>query len=503
MFSMFIDQYDFFMGLVLEHLYISFSVIIISIIVGGLIGILISEYNKFANYILNIINFLYTIPSISMLGILIPFLGIGNTTAIVALMIYAMLPMVRNTYTGLMEVDDKLVEAATAFGSTRLQVLYKIKLPLAMPMIISGIKSMAIMTIALTGIASFIGAGGLGVAIYRGITTNNGTMTLIGSLLIALISLSTDLFIGVMEKRNKLHKKTYFKQILIIVCLVISSIFVFNNNDDVETIHIATKPMTEQYILSNMLSILIEQETDLNVIITQGVGGGTSNIHPAMINGDFDMYIEYTGTAWNMVLGNDDMYDESLFLDMNTYYNDMLDMQWVGMYGFNNTYGIAIRSDIANMYDIKTYSDLSKISETLVFGGEYDFFGRLDGFDSLCSIYDLDFKSTKDMDIGLKYQAINQKQIDVMNVFTTDGLLSTSDVVLLEDDKQMYPSYMCGNIIRNDVLLLYPELSDVFSLIEGNVSDIDMADMSYQVESLLKDPYAVAYDFLIQIGLVK
>ena len=152
------------------------------------------------------VNLLYTIPSISLLGFLIPFSGIGDTTAIIALTIYALLPMVRNTYTGMTTVSPQLLDAATAMGSTRIQVLLRVRLPLALPVIVAGIRSMTVMTIALSGISSFIGAGGLGVAVYRGITTNNKAMTLAGSLLIALLAVVADFFIGMVERAVKKHR---------------------------------------------------------------------------------------------------------------------------------------------------------------------------------------------------------------------------------------------------------------------------------------------------------
>lgn len=163
-----VERREFFGKLLLEHLAISAAAIAIAIVVGGLFGLLISERPRAAKPALGVVNFLYTIPSISMLGFLIPFSGVGNATAIIALTVYALLPMVRNTYTGITNVDPALIEAARGMGSTDGQVLRRIKLPLALPYIMSGIRSMATMTVALAGIASFVGAGGLGVAIYRG-----------------------------------------------------------------------------------------------------------------------------------------------------------------------------------------------------------------------------------------------------------------------------------------------------------------------------------------------
>ena len=287
---------------------------------------------------------------------------------------------------------------------------------------------------------------------------------------------------------------------VLIVAVVIASVVPDNKKD---TIHIATKPMTEQYVLGEMLDILIEQDTDLNVEITQGVGGGTSNIQPAMENGEFDLYPEYTGTGWNMVLKKESLYTEDMFSSLQKEYNDDYDMSWIGMYGFNNTYGLVVRKEIADKYNLKTYSDLKAVSDQLTFGAEYDFFEREDGYDALCAEYGFHFKKTMDMDIGLKYQAINQGKIDVMNIFTTDGQLSTSDVVVLVDDKQFYPSYMCGNIVRNEVMEQHPELEAVLQTLSGTITDSDMARMNYEVETLGREPRAVAKEFLAGKGLIK
>lgn len=508
MLTLFSERREFFLGLLWEHLEISLAAILIAVVIGGAAGILISEFQRAAKPALALINFLYTIPSISMLGFLIPFSGVGNATAVIALTIYALLPMVRNTHTGMANVSPAILEAAKGMGSTRLQILFKIKLPLAMPVILSGIRSMVTMTIALAGIASFIGAGGLGVAIYRGITTNNAAMTMTGSLLIALLALVLDFVLGFVEKRmckrsakaKKTNRLLGGAALLACAALVIGMLVPAGTGD---TIHIATKPMTEQYVLGEMLDLLIEQDTDLNVELTQGVGGGTSNIQPAMESGEFDLYPEYTGTAWNMVLGEDGLYTEALFDQLQQAYQDGCDMEWVGMYGFNNTYGLVVRREIAEQYDLHTYSDLAAVADRLVFGAEYDFFEREDGYDALCETYGLQFKETMDMDIGLKYQALAQGEIDVMVIFTTDGQLAAADAVVLEDDKQFYPSYLCGNVVRRAVLEEHPEIGTVLEKLAGTISDSDMAQMNYAVETEGREPRDVAADFLRSRGLLQ
>lgn len=508
MWNLFVDRKEFFFQLTIEHLKIAFIAIIIATLIGGLVGIMISEYKKSANLSLGVINFLYTIPSISMLGFLIPFFGVGNTTAIIALTVYALLPMVRNTHTGMLNIDSGILEAAKGMGSTRFQILWKIKLPLALPIILSGIRNMVTMTIALAGIASFIGAGGLGVAIYRGITTNNAAMTMLGSLLIALLALVIDMILGWIEKRiylrNATAKKTNRKLVVGAALLATLLLFVtiFQGNKK-ETLHIATKPMSEQYILGEMLKLVIEQDTDLEVELTQGVGGGTANIMPAMKSGEFDIYPEYTGTGWNMVLKKEGLYNEEMFSALQKEYQETLGMQWTNMYGFNNTYGLAVRSEIAQKYNITTYSDLQTVAGMLTFGAEYDFFEREDGYDALCQTYGLSFGKTMDLDIGLKYQAIAQEKIDVMNIFTTDGQLSSSDVVVLKDDKNFYPSYLCGNVIRQDVLLKHPELQEVFDKMTNILTDTSMAKLNFEVETNGKEPKTVAKSFLLDAGILK
>ena len=508
MIDIFTGRADFFWNLLLEHIRISAAAIVIAILLGAIAGILISEFQRSAKLTLGIVNFLYTIPSISMLGFLIPLSGVGNVTAVIALTVYALLPMVRNTYTGLTNVAPAVIEAAKGMGSTRAQILFRIRLPLALPVIMSGIRGMVTMTIALAGIASFIGAGGLGVAIYRGITTNNGAMTMAGSLLIAVLALAVDSLLGFAERRMRLRSRRAKEQnrimriaaAVLALAVLISALF---RPQAKETIHIATKPMTEQYILGEMLDLLIEQDTDLDVEITQGVGGGTSNIQPAMESGEFDLYPEYAGTAWNMVLMREDIYTEDQFDLMRQEYQENYDMDWAGMYGFNNTYGLAVRKEIAEKYDLKTYSDLQKVSGELILGAEYDFFEREDGYDALCEAYGFEFRQTMDLDIGLKYQALDQEQIDVMVIFTTDGQLSVADAVVLEDDKGFYPSYLCGNVIRREVLEENPELNDVFEKVTGLLTDADMAQMNYAVESEGKEPRDVAEEFLQEQGLVK
>lgn len=198
--EIYVSRADFFKTLVWEHLTISLTAVVIAAVLGLFMSVFISYYKRLASVVIGLVNILYTIPSISLLGLLLPLTGIGNKTAIIALVIYGLLPMVRNTYIGLTTIDASIIEAADGLGSTQWQLLMKVKLPLALLVILAGLRNMVVMVIALSGVSAFIGAGGLGVAVYRGITTNNMTLTLAGSLLIALVAFLSDFILGLIEK---------------------------------------------------------------------------------------------------------------------------------------------------------------------------------------------------------------------------------------------------------------------------------------------------------------
>ena len=498
---------SFYVQLLIEHIGITFISVIIATIVGLAIGIWISQNEKMANSVISVVNIAYTIPSIALLGFLISFTGVGNTTAIIALIIYALLPIVRGTYVGITTIDSKIIEASRAMGSTDSQILWKIQLPLAFPVIHSSIMNMVTMTIALAGIASFVGAGGLGVAIYRGITTNNEVLIWIGGTLIALLALVIDRILGAIGKlveQHKIHtvvnkRMGYAVGLLLIV---MGSVFGLQQYSKHDTIHIASKPVSEGYILAEIVGTLIEADTNLKVEYTHGVGGGTSNIHPGMVRGDFDMYPEYTGTSWQVILKHQDEYKNDKFSMLTAEYKDKYHFLWKGMFGFNDTYSIGIRADLAKEYGIKTFTDLAKYAGQLTFGAEYDFFEREDGYKALANAYNYHFKKEVDMDNGLKYQALFDKKIDAMTVFTTDGQLSDPRVVVLEDDRNLYPSYMAGMVVREETLQKHPELETVLHRLDGILDESTMAQLNKKVEIDKEDPKQVAREFLQSKGLV-
>lgn len=292
------------------------------------------------------------------------------------------------------------------------------------------------------------------------------------------------------------------KKLVFILALFILVTSVAGCSNQKKEITIASKPMTEQYILAEILTQIIEKDTDIDVIQKLGIGGGTSNIHPAMISGEIDLYPEYTGTGWLFVLKEELIRDpQDLYNAVKQGYDEEYGIYWSGLYGFNDTYGLATKRDLAEDYGLETYADLAKVSQDLRFGAEYDFYEREDGYPGLKEAYGFDFKDMVELDIGLKYVAISTDNVDVINVFSTDAMLKKENLVVLKDNENFFPSYFAATLVRNETLTKYPELKDVIEKLTNQISDDEMIEMNYLVEVENKDPKVVASEFITKKGL--
>ena len=295
------------------------------------------------------------------------------------------------------------------------------------------------------------------------------------------------------------------KRIAIILLCALAVLSSCSKSEDDKTVRIATKPMTEQYILGEMLGILVE-DAGYTPVITKGIGGGTSNIQPAMEKGDFDLYPEYTSSGWILVLGHEakELPDDELFIQLDKEYQEKYGMRWLGLYGFNNTYTVAVRGEIAREHGLEKTSDLAAVAPSLTFGGNPDYLERADGFPALCSAYSLEFKDVRDIDIGLKYTAMRQGDIDVTNAYTTDAQLANPDLdaVTLADDKNLQVNYYCSTVVRKDTLERCPGLEEALMKMDGLISDSEMAHMNYLVEVEGLDEKEVARDFLKEKGII-
>ena len=290
------------------------------------------------------------------------------------------------------------------------------------------------------------------------------------------------------------------KIILIMLAVVLAIGFIGCGGNEVveeKKVVVASKPHSEQYILAEMIALLIETNTDIEVERALGIGGGTANIHPGMIAGQIDIYPEYTGTGWLFVLKQENLNDPmELYKQVKAKYKEEYNIEWLGLYGFNNTYALAIDGKKAKEMGIETYTDLAANSEELILGAEYDFYEREDGFPGLVNEYGFKFKKEEEIDIGLKYEAIGSGKVDLINAFSTDGTLAMYDLKVLEDDKNFFPAYHAATLVRGETLEKYPELAEVLKVLENQISDAEMTQLNYEVEIENKDPQVVAREFL-------
>jgi len=510
--STLIERKDYFYDLLVQHILLSLTAITIIAIIGIGTGIIILHKSRLRLIVLGVVNFLYTIPAIAMFGLFIPLAGIGYTNALSVLVIYGLLPVIRNTFTGLNNVNPVLLDAATSMGATPYQVFFRVRWPMAFPTILSGLRTMVVMTIALGGLASFIGAGGLGQAIYRGINTNNTSMILLGSFLVAVLALVADLILGLWEKSTKervlsKRKKSriiLFSSLVLITAFIILPILFDPAPKQKHTIVVATKPTAEQYVLGEIISTLIEENTSISVKRKFGMAGGASVIHPAMLSGEIDIYPEYTGTAWLYILKRDKRIDpDTLYYRLRNIYSDQFDLTWICRFGFNNTFTLAMREEEAKDQNITTYTDLSRRSRHYIFGAEFDFFEREDGLRGLQTTYGLQFKNIVELDINLKFQAMENRTVDVINAFSTDSRIRKMNLRVLEDDRSFFPAYEAGIVVRRQTLEIYPELEDLLIRLQDMISDSTMLQLNYNVEILQQSPVETARSFLRDNNLIR
>lgn len=308
-------------------------------------------------------------------------------------------------------------------------------------------------------------------------------------------------------RERKSHRKPFIRWAgILLVLLVAATVISGCGNDgaaEEKRVVLASKPMPEQYILAEILTLLIEAETDIQVEQVLGIGGGTSNIHPGMLNGEIDLYPEYTGTGWLFVLKEELIRDpDALYQAVKERYAEEYGIHWSGLYGFNNTYSIALTEEAAARTGVTTLTELGPISRDLTFATNADFFEREDGYPGLQEFYDLDFGRLSEIDIGLRYEVLDSGNVDAIAVFSTDGRLQDAEVVLMEDDKNFFPFYDAATLVRQETLDRYPELEEVLEKLTGQISNEAMIEMNYAVEVENRDPREVAEEFMREKGLL-
>ena len=494
-----------------EHLILVAISIAIAIAIGIPLGILITRKPKLAKPILGFANAIQTIPSLAIFGFLIsvPFLGgIGKVPAIVALTFYALLPLIRNTYTGITSVDPAIREAGRGMGMTDRQLLLQVDIPLALGIILAGVRVATVICVGIATIAAAIGGGGLGVFIFRGISTVNNQLILAGAIPAASIALGADFALGWLEKRLRdrgKSKKTFNRQFAfrlgVLTLLVVSLLAIARQTTQVSGIGgeviIGSKNFTEQVILGEILAQQIEAQTDLKVDRKLNLGG-TFICHEAVKAGKIDGYVEYTGTAFTAILQQKPITDpKEVYRQVKQTYEQKFHLEVMESLGFENTFAMIVRREDARRLKLKTLSQAAKYTPQWQAGFGYEFIEREDGYPGLAKTYGLKFaQPPQEMDLGLMYRALEEKKVDMVAGNSTDGLIPVLDLVVLEDDKKYFPPYEAVPIFNQQTLEKYPQIREAIAQLAGLISAAEMQKMNYQVDNESRSVEQVVKQFL-------
>ncbi len=512
-------EYQSIFKLLLEHIQLTFLSVCIAVLAGIPLGVAVYHFQRLNKVIMGLVNLVQAIPSMALLGAAIPLLGIGKLPAIVVVALYSLLPIVKNTYTGIHNTPPEILEAAKGIGLTDFQRLIKVQLPLALPVIMAGVRIAAVTAVGLITIAAFIGAGGLGFLVFSGISTMNSNQILAGAIPACILALLVDYAGAIIEKRFSTKGKekaknqnpkallgTARKKIAFALILLLSGtgFFLWQNYSPTNTrqLVVAGKNYTEQMLLPHLLAELIESNTDIHVERKISLGG-TKVCFEAIQSGDIDMYVEYSGTAYGDILANPPITDmQEVYETVKAEFREQFGLTVLKQMAFNNTYTIATTPEIAEQYQLKNISDLQPIAKRFATAMNFEFLNRQDGLPGLSKHYDFTFGKANAMDAAQRYTALNNGDVQFIDAYSTDGLLKRFNLVILADDKAFFPPYYAMPVMRADIAQKNPELIPVIESLGDILTNSAMMELNYRVDELQENPRNVAVDFLRKQGLV-
>ncbi|HKV34130.1 MAG TPA: glycine betaine ABC transporter substrate-binding protein [Pyrinomonadaceae bacterium] len=479
------------LGLIGEHVKLVLIAIAVAVAIGVPTGILLTRHRALRGPVLGVANVMQTIPSLALFGFLIPlpFIGgIGSRTALVALVVYSLLPIIRNTITGILGVEPSVREAAVAMGMTDGQVLRQVELPLAMGVIVTGIRVATVIAVGVTTIAAAVGAGGLGVYIFRGLRQYDNNLLLAGALSSALLALIADFSLGLLQRRPKLLP------IAAVIILVICVLTFRGGTSNTDKITIGSKDFTESVLLAEIVAQMLEAR---GVSVERRFELGGNLPHDALVSGTLDLYPEYTGTSYTAILHHSPIGDPRVVYDQTKQeYADKFKVELSAPIGFENTFAILIRGADARQLNLKTISDAAPHTNKWRAGFGQDFMSRADGYPGFSKAYGLKFAELREMDLSLTYIALSSRQVDLIAGNSTEGRIATLDLFQLADDRHYFPPYEAVYLVRQDTLQRVPALRDVLAKLANAISTEEMRRLNYEIDGNRRDPKEVVKEWI-------
>jgi osmoprotectant transport system substrate-binding protein/osmoprotectant transport system permease protein len=495
-----------FFALLLQHIVLVGVSTAAAIAIGVPVGVLAAKRPRLGAPVVWLANVVQTIPSLAMFGFLLPLPlvgGLGARVAIVVLILYALLPIIRTTVAGVRGVDRALVEAGTALGMTPRQLLWQVELPLAVPAMVAGIRVAAVIGVGTATIAAAVGAGGLGEYIFRGLSMVDPTVILAGAVPAALLALAVDGALLVAERAFRSGRRRTPIAIAAIVTMIavaaVAAASTLASRGGDAVIRVGSKNFTEQIILGELVAQQLERRAGVAVERRLNLGG-TFICDRALRSGDIDVYVEYTGTADTAVFKNPVETDPSRVLArLRDRYADA-GLTVLPPLGFENTFAILVRGDDARRLHLGTIEDAARVAASWQAGFGYEFLQRADGYPGLSGKYGLRFAAPpRAMDLSLIYRALAQRQVDLIAGDATSGLIQAYDLFMLQDNRHYFPPYEAVPVARRATLLRHPAAREALERLGGRITIADMRRMNHAVDAERQDPAAVARAFLDQL----
>ncbi|MGB7067990.1 MAG: ABC transporter permease/substrate-binding protein [Pyrinomonadaceae bacterium] len=499
------DNWPELLALTREHIFLVLISTGLAVLVGIPLGILLTRVRSLQGPILGFANILQTVPSLALFGLLIPipFIGgIGARTAIIALAVYALLPVIRNTVTGILGIDAKVREAAAAMGMTGGQILKMVELPLAMPVIITGIRVAAVICVGVAAVAAAVGAGGLGTYIFRGLRQNDNNLLVAGALASAILALLCDFALGQIEKSFTIGERLAAgrrRWTAAGVGAIFSAVIALNllgtgspTSDVGQRVVVGSKDFTESVILAEILSQTLENE---GVVVEREFELAGNLPHDSLLSKQIDVYPEYTGTAYTAILKHPPLTDpEAVYEETKAEYAAKFDLAISPSIGFANDFAILVRGEAARNSDLRTISDAVPLAKNWQAGFGQDFMSRADGYPGFARAYGFNFaRQPREMDLSLTYRALESGELDIIAGNSTDGLIAALDLYQLEDNRHYFPPYQAVFIARQETM---PILTNAFAKLKGMIATDDMRRLNYEVDGNKRSPKDVAREWL-------
>ena len=468
-----------------SHVRVSVTALALGLLVSLPLAIIARNRPVLRGLLLGLASIVQTVPGLALLALFYPLLlaaasltlawfgfsfsAFGFLPAVLALALYSMLPVLRNTLTGLRGIDPSVLEAAQGVGMTPMQSLTSVELPLALPVMMAGIRTAAVWVIGTATLSTPIGQTSLGNYIFAGLQTQNWVLVLFGCAAAALLALAVDQLLALTETglrtRHRLRTALGGAGIAVLVAATLVPSLARSASSYV----VGAKTFAEQYVLSALISQRLEAAS---LPATSREGLGSNVIFEALVNGDIDVYVDYSGTLWTNQFHHVGLKPRQQLLDDLKTELARQKVTLFGELGFENAYALVMPRKRAEKYGIRTVSDLAAIAPALSIAADYEFFSRPE-WTALRTAYGLNFREQRQMQPDFMYAAVASGEVDVIAGYTSDGLIAKYDLVALGDPKVAIPPY-------DAILLIAPKRADDQALraaLQPLLGRIDIAAM--------------------------